>query len=264
MRDNPMSAGPPPRLLVVTGGKGGVGVTTIAVNLSVALAEQGLRVVIVDANLHRSDVAALCGLTNQHNIADVLAAKHSIHEVLQRGPAGIQIVPGLTAPRRLQDTSEVALARLQRQLAALGRHADIVILDLGSSEGELVRRFCDAADEVLLVTTTDNVAIMDSYAWIKANLTDRSSSLLRLIVNQATDDRQVEEIACRVAQSCNKFLPTTIDTSHGVLRDEAVMAAATAAVPFVLAAPRGVAARAIQQLAACAAREASMATRQAA
>ena len=59
MREQPIITGPPPRLIVLTGGKSGVGVTTIAVNLSVALAEQGSRVVIVDADMHRSDGASL-------------------------------------------------------------------------------------------------------------------------------------------------------------------------------------------------------------
>ncbi|MEX0818879.1 MAG: AAA family ATPase, partial [Pirellulaceae bacterium] len=64
MRGRAVTTGPPPRLMVVTGGKEGAGVTTMAVNLSVTLAEQGQRVVIVDADPHRSDVASLCGLND--------------------------------------------------------------------------------------------------------------------------------------------------------------------------------------------------------
>ena len=82
-------------MIVVTAGKAGAGVTTLAVNLSVALAEQGARVVTVDADLDRSDVAVLCGLMPDVPARDLLVAGGDIHEVLLRGPAGIQIVPGL-------------------------------------------------------------------------------------------------------------------------------------------------------------------------
>ena len=62
MRERAAAAGPPPRLLILAGGEPGVGVTTLTVNLGIALADQGLRVVVVDADVNRADVARLCGL----------------------------------------------------------------------------------------------------------------------------------------------------------------------------------------------------------
>ena len=115
MREKTAAAGPPPRLMVLVGGKGGVGVTTLAVNLSVGLAEQGARVVVVDADLYRSDVAVLCGIAERATVEDVLIARRDVHEVLQRGPAGIQIVPGLWAPGEAADCSDTAQERLLRQ-----------------------------------------------------------------------------------------------------------------------------------------------------
>jgi flagellar biosynthesis protein FlhG len=250
MRENPAVTGPPPRLVALTGGKGGVGVTTLAVNLSVALAEQGARVVVVDANFYRSDVAALCGLTDHHNIADVLVAKRDIHEVMQRGPAGIQIVPGLTTQNGLREANEMALARLERQLAALGRHADVVVLDLGSAGAELTRRFCNAASDVLLATTPDNVAVMDAYACIKANFQEIIGSTLRLVVNLADSEEQTADVHHRIAKSCQKFLGTPIEVAYAVPSDEAVNVAAASAVPFVLGSPQSPAAQALQRLAA--------------
>ena len=85
VRQHVAAAGPPPRLMVATSGKGGVGVTTLAVNLSVALAQQGSRVVVVDADLHRSDAATLCGLSEQQSVGDVVTARRDIHETAVTG-----------------------------------------------------------------------------------------------------------------------------------------------------------------------------------
>jgi hypothetical protein len=95
LRDGQGSGGPGPRLVVLTGGRAGVGVTSLGVNLSVSLSEQGLRVILVDDEGDDGrGVAALCGLTGSSVAADVGTARRDIHEALQRGPAGIQVVPG--------------------------------------------------------------------------------------------------------------------------------------------------------------------------
>ena len=260
MREQPIITGPPPRLIVLTGGKGGVGVTTIAVNLSVALAEQGSRVVIVDADMYRSDVATLCGLGDYQEGTNLLDASRDIHQVLTPGPAGIQILPGLRVHglnepgrhdtgRNNRSVGEISYERLQRQFLSLGRHADIVILDLGSGSGELIRRFSSTADQVLLVTTPDGVAVMDAYARIKTDLALASKESLRLVVNLTTDATQATDVHRRVDGSCQKFLGAAIAFAGQVPQDEAVSRGAVHCVPFVRGEPMASASQAIDKLA---------------
>lgn len=255
MRAQPITAGPPPRLVVLTGGKGGVGVTTVAVNLAVALAEQGSRVVIVDADMHRSDVATLCGLSDYQTGTNLLEASRDIHEVLHPGPAGIQILPGLRVHGLNEpglgkhSAGEISFERLQRQLATLGRHADIVILDLGSASGELIRRFSSTADEVLLVTTPDSVAVMDAYTRIKTDLALASQRSLRLVVNLTASASQADDVHHRIDSSSQKFLNAAIAFAGHVPKDEAVSRGAARSIPFVRGEPMASASRAIDKLA---------------
>jgi len=236
--------------MVLGGGKGGVGVTTLAVNLSVGLAEQGARVVIVDADLYRSDVAVLCGVTEKESVVDVFVARRDIHEVLQRGPAGIQVVPGLWAPGEQADCSETAQERLLRQFRTLGPHADLVVLDVGSGSSAFVRRFCSAADDVLLVTTPDSISVMDTYARIKSSMTGIGKTTLSLIVNQCSDPVQAADVHRRIDQSCHRFLGMRVLLLGQLPEDPHVRSAAGEAVPFVLGAPTSPAARGVQRMAA--------------
>ncbi|MFW6170762.1 MAG: MinD/ParA family ATP-binding protein, partial [Planctomycetota bacterium] len=82
-RDTSQRAGFVPRLVVFSGGKGGVGVSTLAINIAVALVDQGLRVVLVDADLYRADIAPLCNLPERGHVGDILSARRDIHEVLE-------------------------------------------------------------------------------------------------------------------------------------------------------------------------------------
>lgn len=210
-REISASAGPPTRLVVMTGGKGGVGVTTLSVQLAMALAEQGSRVVLVDADLQRADVASLCGLPEQRNVADVLTSRSDIHEVLVRGPGGILVVPGLWAPGSASAFTEASQLRLIKQLRQLGRHADIVLIDVGSGSHDVVRRFWQAANNVVMVTTPDPVAVMDCYATIKSMLSGENSDALRLIVNRVASTAVAEDVYQRIQQSCRRFMGVSLN-----------------------------------------------------
>jgi flagellar biosynthesis protein FlhG len=224
---------PPPQKMVVCGGKGGVGATTIAVNLSIALARLGARVVLVDADMNRADIAPLCQLDARQTVADVLSGRRTVHEVLHRGPAGIQVLPGLWSATGVPDCSPAAQDRLLGELDRLGRHADLVVLDVGSGLTHVVRRFWQAADRVLLVTTPDNIAVMDAYASIKVLPAGREDLPIQLYVNQA-DDRQADEVHRRINQACGRFLNRAVALGGHIAADSDIPQAAMSGRPFVL------------------------------
>lgn len=231
---HPPTGGAAPRLLAVTGGKGGVGVTTIAVNLAVALARSGRRTVLVDADLTAPDVATLCGLDEGYSLADVLSARRTIHEVLQPGPMGLQVVPGPWARSNIIECSPTAQERLIGELRGLGAHTDIVVVDIGAGPGRVPRRFWQTADEVLLVTTPDQVAIMDAYAAIKLQA-DPTRTLVRALINQTSEDNAPDEVFLRLARSCQRFLGLRLASAGSLPADRAIAAAGEARQPFVTA-----------------------------
>jgi flagellar biosynthesis protein FlhG len=233
MRENTAMSGPPPRLIAVTAGIAGAGASTLAVNMSIALAELGSRVVVVDADPHQADIANLCGLKVPTSPGN-LGARRDIHEVMLRGPGGIQIVPSLWGSICGGDPSDFGQERLFRQFKSLGRHADIVVLDIGTGDTEFLRRSCRLADDVVLVTTIEPESIMDSYACIKMVVADFEPICCRLVVNQCNDKRQAEDVFARVDQSCRRFLNQQLHFLGHVPCDEQVREASRQARPFLL------------------------------
>lgn len=148
-----------PRRIVVFGGKGGVGTTTIAVNLAAALAQQGQRSLLCDAA--GGDVALQCRLEPRHTLADALAdalaGRPALARVLHPGPAGVQVLPGTRELVRWHDTAEHAWNRLMAQLASLSPRPEVLVIDAGSRPDPLARQLWQAADRVLLVTTVEDV-----------------------------------------------------------------------------------------------------------
>jgi flagellar biosynthesis protein FlhG len=191
----------------------------------------------------------MCGIEEAGSVADLLVGGHDIHEVLERGPAGIQVVPGVWAPEKAAVLSEGAQRRLITQLCLLGRHADVVIVDTGSGSGESLKRFWQAADEVLLVTTPDDVAVMDTYASIKTRLPAQNRPRMRLIVNRAGSPQQTADVHRRIDQSCRRFLKEEIALLGRVAEDPAFASAARSCVPLVIQQPHAAAAEQIESLA---------------
>jgi flagellar biosynthesis protein FlhG len=239
-----------PKIIAVTGARRAVGTTTVSVNLAMALAMAGRRVILVDADLVRGDVATLCGITEHSSVIDVLSGRRSIHEVLLRGPVGVLVVPGVWAPGTAADGSATAQQRLLDQLRGLAVHADAVVVDTGSSRNSFVRRFWQAADVPLVVTTPDPIAIMDGYATIKVMLAGTASIQVRTLINRSPSVERAEEVAQRIAMSCQRFLGVTATAVGHVPEEPSAQLAAEAANPLMLSSPHCEAARAIERLAA--------------
>ena len=238
------------RTIVTAGGKCGVGVTTLAVNLAVSLARQGLRAVLIDADLQRPAAAVFCGCLLAPGLGEVLASKRDIHEVLQRGPAGLQLISGITNPTPQSEATAKSQQRLLRQLHSLSKHVDVVVIDAGNSPTDLSRQLWAMADDVLLVTAPDVVAVMDSYAAIKTQFTPATvTPQLRLIVNQAEDDAQATDVFRRIDQSCQRFLDISLHLAAGLPTDEQSPQANRHGVPIAVLAPQAPLSRAIDHLA---------------
>lgn len=241
---------PPPKLIVVAGGKGGVGTTTLAVNLSVALARQGRRTVLVDADFAGPDCAALCRLDERYGGADVLAGRRTVHEVLQLGPGGVQVLPSARGSTEAADCTPQAQDRLLAQLESLGPHADVVVIDAGSGSGRVMRRFWEAADAVLLVTHPDTVAVMDAYAAVKLICREHPPrATICCVANCATDEIAAADVHERLDRACRRFLGLNLVSAGFVPFDPCVPRAAAEQHPFLIDAPEGTAALGLERLA---------------
>ncbi len=239
----------PPTLLTVAAGKGGVGTTTIALNLAAAVAASGFRTVLVDADLRGGDVQQLCQFQNIYSIADVLAGRRSVHEVLVSGPGGLQIVPGVWALGEAADCSATAQQRLLSELRGLGEHADFIVLDAGAGLNRTARFFWQSADHVLVVTTPDPVAVMDSYAAIKVHVAGNFGVTIDTLVNKSPDAETAHDVHQRLSQACRRFLARDVGSAGWIPQTTPEVIYNGNGLPTVLAVPHNPVAQAIRQTA---------------
>src|SRR5205809_5930668 len=142
-----------PTTLVVSGGRPGVGATTLALQLATALAREAQRIVLIDADPFAADIANRCKHSAALGIGDVLDGRKTIHEVLERGPAGMQILAGAANQQIRDSLNSKSIGRLLKQMRSLAPHADWLIVDGGNRPSELAAQLWSAADRLLIVTS---------------------------------------------------------------------------------------------------------------
>ena len=155
------------QVIAVTGGKGGVGKTTVAVNLSLALAELGRRVVLLDGDLSLANIDVLLGLAPQYTLADLIDGHCELSDVLVPGPGGVRIVPAASGIPSMARLSPAQHAGLIQAFSEIGDSLDVLVIDTAAGIGDSVVSFVRAAQEVLLVVSDEPTSITDAYALIK-------------------------------------------------------------------------------------------------
>jgi flagellar biosynthesis protein FlhG len=228
--------GPP--MIVVTSGRAGMGASTVAANLASVLADWGDRVLLVDAAAEGNALAKLAGVNASKSdfaLSSMLDGQCSATKAISPGPGGAMLLANRCGRGKNPDTSRRAQQRLLAELQSLYNDFDLVVLDIGSGLTHWTRRFWLQAQLVLLVTTTDASALMDSYATIKMSIADGIGPDVRLVVNACDDDRLAAETHRRISDACSRFLGRSLPALPALARF--VAEADTSQMPRVWEAP---------------------------
>lgn len=241
--------GRPAQVIAVTGGKGGVGKTSVSINLAIALAELGRRVVLLDADLGLANVDVLLGLQPRHTLADVLAGSCTLEQVLVEGPGGIGIIPassGTQAMVGLQASEHAGLIHAFSDIAPL---LDVLIVDTAAGIADSVLSFVRAAHECLVVACDEPSSLADAYALIKLLHRDHGMQRFRLLGNMIRSPQEGAALHLKLNQVCERFLDVALLDAGFIPFDDLVRKCIQRQRPVLIGAPQSRAAQAFRELA---------------
>jgi flagellar biosynthesis protein FlhG len=238
----------PGRIIAVTSGKGGVGKSTLSLNLAAALTQKGRSVILVDGDLLLPNLHLLAGLQPRETLAHAIRHGTPIADVLFDGPGGMQVACG-GPDVGLDGGNPAVMASFFDEIAALRSRADFVVIDTGAGVTPAVLDFAAHSDETWVVTTSESTAVSDAYALIKILSELEVKPEFKLLINRVRSESEGRDVYDRLDLVIRRFLQTEVGYAGHVVEEPRFRNAAEKTTPLVLSHPRSRGARCFMRLA---------------
>jgi len=239
----------PVRVIAVTGGKGGVGKTNISVNLGVAMAELGRRVMLLDADLGLANIDVLLGLHANRNISHVMSGECGLNEIMVLGPKGLRVVPGASGLQQMAELSPSEHAGLIHAFSEVSGDVDVLLIDTAAGISDLVVSFSRAAQEQIVVVCDEPASITDAYAIIKLLNREHGVGRFRILANMVKSVQEGKDLFSKMCRVTDQYLDVMLSYMGSIPYDEQLRKAVKSQRPVVEAYPRSRVAQAFKNLA---------------
>lgn len=210
----------PVRVIAVASGKGGVGKTSVSVNLACSLQNAGQRTMLLDTDLGLANVDVMLGLSPRFTLADVFAGRCELADTLLEGPGGLLVVPAASGKRHMTELTPQEHVGLVHAFSQLQVPIDVLVVDNAAGIADGVLTFCQAAQDVIVVVCDEPASVTDAYALIKVLSRERGVSRVQVLANQVQHYAEGRQLFEKLERVTSKFLDVTLNYLGAIPRDE--------------------------------------------
>jgi len=237
------------RILSVASGKGGVGKTSVAVNLAIALSRLGVRVLVLDADFGLANVDVMLGTTSKYDVSHFLRGEKSINEIIQLGHEGVRFISGGSGLYDLLNIHEEQLAELLAGIVKLDAPIDFIIIDTGAGINEKVLQMILASSETIVVTTPEPTSILDAYALVKTIVKRDDSHPIHILINKCENSREAQRVQEGFIEVVGKHLGKNVNPLGLIMYNNEVPSSIKRQVPIMVTNPGGATCKEIEHIA---------------
>jgi flagellar biosynthesis protein FlhG len=235
--------------LSVASGKGGVGKTFLAVNLSVALAQTGKKVLLVDADLGLANADIVLGIHPKFSIQDSIFRGKKLPDVVSRTDFGVDLLAASSGSKEMTSLGAARMSMFVTELVSFASEYDALIFDCAAGIDETVTSFIAAAPLSLVVATPQPTSLMDAYALLKIIHQDNLSGNVSLVINMAESEEQGRRVAESLNRVAAQYLSKTLELAGVVPVSDKVTRAVQSRKPLVSMIPSDPASESVKKIA---------------
>jgi len=237
-----------PRIICISSGKGGVGKTSIAVNVAAAMAQAHKKVLLVDGDLGLANVDIVLGINARHTLRETVERGVPLNEVLAEIMPDFFVLPASSGVPEMASLTYEERAFLTDALETMIGDFDYVLLDTAAGIGESVLWFNQWSGHNVIILSPDPTSMTDAYALIKVLSKQYDKSIFQLVVNSVKSKKEGGEVFNNIASVLKKFLNINPELLGIIPQDSNVGKAIRTQQPFLLNTPDTKASQAVRQL----------------
>lgn len=236
-------------VISVTGGKGGVGKSSVSVNLSIALAQLGGRVLLLDGDLAMANADQMLGVHVATTLWNVIQGEVSMEEAVVKTPWGISLLCASSGRKEMAELDEASRQFILTSVRQLGQGYDYVVIDTPAGIGGVSVDFASAADLVLAVATPDPASVRDVFAMMKVLSKDKGIKRINLVANMVSSQGEGVDLFKRISGVAARFLPVTLGLGGVIMKDPSMQKAIRERLPAIKMFPEAMSSKQISRLA---------------
>ncbi|PYG89839.1 flagellar biosynthesis protein FlhG [Ruminiclostridium sufflavum DSM 19573] len=237
------------KVITITSGKGGVGKTSVTVNLAIALSQKGYRVVIIDADLGLSNIDVVFGIVPKYSLLDLINCNKGILDILCEGPNNIKFISGGSGVQELINLDKNSLESFIANMSLLDHIADYILVDTGAGLSDTVMDFVISAEEVILVVTPEPTSITDAYAVVKTVSRIKKDCNINVLINRADSENEAKNVYNNFSAVAERFLSMKLNAIGYLPYDHSFTKSVKLQKPYILNYPKSNTSKLIKDIA---------------
>lgn len=238
------------KTIAVVSGKGGVGKSSMVLNMGIELQKMDKKVLIIDLDIGMGNIEVLLGVAASASIVDFFNTTAPISAVIETGPKDLKFIAGASGLTNLFELGNVKMNRFLEQYELLSDMFDYIFFDMGAGVTRTSMNFILAADECIMVTTPEPPAITDAYSMIKQIVLQDHTMKISLLLNRCEAMKEGHQVLQKIAEVTKRFLAKEVLSLGVLLHDPLIQKAVKSQTPFVLLKPNAPVSKSIRLIAA--------------
>ena len=235
--------------IAVTSGKGGVGKTNCAVNLSLGLTKMGKKVILFDTDFGMANAHIMLGCNPKRTAADFLQGNADLDSILSKGPSDLRFIAGGSGLLELLNLDNHARYHMLQSLYVLENEIDYLVVDTPAGASDSTLFFASAATVPLVVLVAEPTSFLDAYALIKATHIEKNVKNFSVLVNMAEGSVSAKNNFHKFFEICRRFLDVNLHYAGMIPLSNAIRKSIVKRAPITNSQPSSPEARAFLALA---------------
>ena len=236
-------------IVSITGGKGGVGKSSVSANLAIALSHLGGRVLLLDGDLAMANADQMMGIHVPMTLWNVIQGEISLEESVVKTPWGVSLICASSGRQEMAELDFPTRQSLLDRVKLLGEQYDYVVIDTPAGIGGVSIDFASVADLVFAVATPDPASVRDVFAIMKVLSKEKGVKRIQLVANMVSSKGEGVDLFKRVSGVAARFLPITLGLGGIILKDPSMQKAIRERLPVMSMYPEAISSKQISKLA---------------